>query len=254
MFYEELITLMEGRSESWRLITKEKFTIILTAMIRLHNREPIKLLRSIYPQIYKWCKNYALVASNETSILVACPDDVISVAVVDKTVDMDTVKRIIYFEAAYTGIKRAHGQDHTKGRMLYACLGEQFKSIGRKLCKMFADMCPICITRMKCNWPVAGIKPIITHSFGTQGQVDLIDFQSMPNGDFCFLLNYIDHGVKFLFSIPLTCKRVSCIAVALLEISSSVGPPMILQLDNGNEFNTAAMTRKQVNEFCGKLV
>jgi hypothetical protein len=33
-----------------------------------------------------------------------------------------------------------------------------------------------------------------------------------------------------------------------------VGPPMILQSDNGNEFNTAAMTRKQVDEFCGKLV
>ena len=29
---------------------------------------------------------------------------------------------------------------------------------------------------------------------------------------------------------------------------------MILQSDNGNEFNTAAMTRKQVNEFHGKLV
>jgi hypothetical protein len=29
---------------------------------------------------------------------------------------------------------------------------------------------------------------------------------------------------------------------------------MILQLDNGNEFNTAAMTRKQVSEFRGKLV
>jgi hypothetical protein len=76
---------------------------------------------------------------------------------------------------------------------------------------------------MKRNRPVAGIKPIITHGFGTQGQVDLIDFQSMPNGDFCFLPNYIDHGVKFLFSIPLTRKRASCIAVALLEIFTVVG-------------------------------
>jgi hypothetical protein len=107
---------------------------------------------------------------------------------------------------------------------------------------------------MKCNRPVVGIKPIITHSFGTQEQVNLIDYQSMPDGDFCFLLNYIDHGVKFLFSIPLTCKHASCIAVALLEIFTVVGSPMILQSDNGNEFNTAAMTRKQVNEFCGKLV
>jgi hypothetical protein len=146
MFYEDVITLMEGASESWRLITKEKYTRILTAMIRLHNGEPIKLLRSIYPQIYKWCKNYALIASSETFILVARPDDVIGVAVVAKTVDMDTVKRIIYFEVAYTEIKRAHGQDHTKGRTLYARLGEQFKNIGRELCKMFTDMCPICIT------------------------------------------------------------------------------------------------------------
>jgi hypothetical protein len=210
------------------------------------------LLRSTYPQIYKWCKNYALVASGETFIVVARPDDVIGVAVVDKTVDMDTVKRIIYFEAAYTEIKRAHGQDHTKGRTLYAHLGEQFEIIGHELCKMFTDICPICITQMKHNRPVAGIKPIITHGFGTQEQVNLIDFQSMPNGNFHFLLNYIDHGVKFLFSIPLTRKHASCIAVALLEIFTVVGPPMILQLDNGNEFNTAAMTRKQVDEFCGK--
>jgi hypothetical protein len=77
----------------------------------------------------------------------------------------------------------------------------------------------------------------------------------MSDGDFCFLMNYIDHGVKFLFSIPLTCKRASCIAIALLEIFTVVGPPMTLQSDNGNEFNTAAMTRrKQVSEFCGKLV
>ncbi len=89
----------------------------------------------------------------------ACPDDVMGVSVVDKTVDMDTLTRLIYFEAAYTEIKRAHGQDHTKGRTLYVRLGEQFENIGCKLCKMFTDMCPICITQMKCNQPVAGIKP-----------------------------------------------------------------------------------------------
>ena len=44
----------------------------------------------------------------------------------------------------------------------------------------------------------------ITHGFGTQGQANLINFQSMPDGDFHFLMNYIDHGVKFLFSIHVT--------------------------------------------------
>ena len=71
-------------------------------MIRLHNRESIKLLRSIYSQIYKWCINYTLFARGETFIFVARPDDIIGVAIVDKTVDMDKVKRIIYFDVAYT--------------------------------------------------------------------------------------------------------------------------------------------------------
>ncbi len=54
---------------------------------------------------------------------------------------------------------------------LCARLGEQFENIGRELCKMFTDMCPICITQVKRNRPVVGIKPIITNGFGTQGQV-----------------------------------------------------------------------------------
>jgi hypothetical protein len=36
-FYKELITLMEGALESWRLITKEKYTMILTAMIYIRD-------------------------------------------------------------------------------------------------------------------------------------------------------------------------------------------------------------------------
>jgi hypothetical protein len=67
-------------------------------------------------------------------------------------------------------------------------------------------------------------------------------------------MNYIEDGVKFLFCIPLTCMHASCITVALLMIFIVIGPPIILQSDNGNEFNTAAMTKKEVGEYCGKLV
>ncbi len=55
--------------------------------------------------------------------------------------------------------------------------------------------------------PVAGVKNIITFGFGVRGQVDLIDFQSMPDGSFKFLLNYIDHGVKILTCIPLVANQ-----------------------------------------------
>jgi hypothetical protein len=101
MFYEELITLMEGALESWQLITKEKYTTILTAMIHIHDREPVKLLRSIYPQIYKWYKKYAFIASNDSFAIVARPHDAYNYVSVDKNVDVETVKRLTYFEAAY---------------------------------------------------------------------------------------------------------------------------------------------------------
>jgi hypothetical protein len=135
---------MEGALELWWLITKDKYTTILTAMIRIHDREPVKLLRSIYLQIYKWYKKYALVASGDSFVIVACPHDAYGYAGVDKNVDMETVKRLTYFVAAYSAIKRAHGQEHTKGLMLYACLNKHVDNIGRQPCKLFTNTCPIC--------------------------------------------------------------------------------------------------------------
>jgi hypothetical protein len=117
--------------------------------------------------------------------------------------------------------------------------------MGRTITKCFTSTCPLCIKRETRAKPVPGNKPILSRGFGTRGQVDLVDFQSMPIGDFKFLMNYIDHGIKFLFSIPLKRKQASCIAVALLKIFTFIGPPMILQSDNGKEFSSAAMTATQ---------
>ena len=58
---------------------------------------------------------------------------------------------------------------------------------------MFTDVCPGCITKRSMKKPSAGEQPILTKGFGTRGKVDLIDYQSMPDGDFRFLLNYCDH-------------------------------------------------------------
>ena len=45
--------------------------------------------------------------------------------------------------------------------------------------------------------------------FGVPAQVDLADFQSIPESNFKFLLNYVDHGIKTLTCIPIVAK--SCI-------------------------------------------
>ncbi len=148
VYYEELITLMEGASESWRLITKEKYTTILTVLIRIHDGEPVKLLRSIYPQIYKWYQKYALVASGDSFVIAARPHDAYGYAGVDKNVDVETVRRLTYFEAAYSEIWRAHGPEHAKGRTLSARLNKHVENIGHQPCKLFTNMCPICCANM----------------------------------------------------------------------------------------------------------
>jgi hypothetical protein len=82
--YKELIILMEGASESWQLITNKKYTTILTVLICICDREPVKLLRSISPQIYKWCKKYALVACGDSFVILARPHNAYGYAGVDK--------------------------------------------------------------------------------------------------------------------------------------------------------------------------
>ncbi len=94
---------------------KEKYMTILTALIRIRDGEPVKLLRSMYPQIYKWHKTYALIASGDSIVIVAHPHNAYGYAGVDKNVNVETVRRLTYFEAAYSKIKRAHGPEHTKG-------------------------------------------------------------------------------------------------------------------------------------------
>jgi hypothetical protein len=113
---------------------------------------------------------------------------------------------------------------------------QSYSNIGRSITKLYTETCLICISCEVRNKPAAGIKPILTFGFGTRVQVNTIDFQSLPNGEFKYLINYINHGIKFLFSIPLKFTRASCIAYALIEIFTVIGPPMILQSDNGKEF------------------
>jgi hypothetical protein len=112
-----------------------------------------------------------------------------------------------YFERSFFDLRNAHGSDHCKGNTIFARVSENIANIGRNITKCFISTCPICIKRDTRAKPVPGIKPILSRGFGTRGQVDLINFQSMPNGDFKYLMNYIDHGIKFLFSIiPLKRK------------------------------------------------
>ena len=109
---------------------------------------------------------------------------------------------------------------------------------------------------MRKTKPIAWQRPILTRSSGVRGQVDLIDFQSIPDGSFKHLLVYVDHGIKQVFTIPIVAKRASTIAFALFQIFKVIGPPVILQSDKGREFSDAAQSRteKLEDDFLDEVI
>ena len=146
---------------------------------------------------------------------------------------LENLQQPNFIERVFADLLKIHQVDHCKGNSLFVHARDCHGNITQEVCKMFTDVCPHCVKLLSCKKPIAGVKNIVTDSFGIRGQVDIIDFQSMPNGMFKYLLNYIDHGVKKLTSIPLANKQASCVAFALFTIFTEQGPLSILQTNNG---------------------
>jgi hypothetical protein len=63
-----------------------------------------------------------------------------------------------------------------------------------------------------------------------------VDFQSLPDEKYKWILNYQDHHTKFISLFPLESKRVVKVASNFLTIFLTFGTPEILQSDNGRVF------------------
>ncbi len=108
------------------------------------------------------------------------------------------LKRVTYLEKVFADLLLAYGPDHNKGRILYSRLVAIVHKVPRSICNLSTDLCPRCIEHHQWNKPTAGLRPIVTDGFNVCGQVDLVDFQSMPDGDFKFLSNkYLIMGLSF---------------------------------------------------------
>lgn len=108
--------------------------------------------------------------------------------------------------------------------------------IPRPCVEMFLKACKYCQTKKNKIVSKIVVKPITSKDFMTRGQVDLIDFQSIPDGEYKWLLNYQDHSTKYVCLRPLRSKHAVNVAEELLKIFLQFGAPSILQSDNGREF------------------
>ena len=144
----------------------------------------------------------------------------------------------------------SHDGKHLGRDRLFTELKKQFTGFSRKIVLTFVGMCPECqLQKSKKSLKSIVTKPIRSSEFASRGQVDLIDMQATRemNEPYNFLLVYHDHLTKFIVLRPLKRKTADEVVSTLLDIFCLIGPPHILQSDNGKEFknvNLANMIRE----------
>ena len=104
-------------------------------------------------------------------------------------------------------------------------------------------MCEQCILRTsRTATTKLVVRSITSTDFNSRCQVDLVDYQSFPDGEYKWIMHYQDHLTKFSVLRSLKTKRAAEVAYQLTGIFLLLGAPYILQSDNGREFTANVIT------------
>ncbi|KAL0860130.1 hypothetical protein ABMA27_010437 [Loxostege sticticalis] len=155
----------------------------------------------------------------------------------------DPVLQIIPTEEYYEKIFDAHiATGHgRRDKIVYALKDKYVVPIFAYMGFPHWPLCKTCLSRK--TFPKKGIvvKPMVSDDFNRGGQIDLVDFQTSPDQEYKWLLQYQDHLTKLCFLRPLNSKQAKEVAIEMLKIFLEVGCPHILQNDNGREFTASVL-------------
>lgn len=248
-FYAEVDRKIATISKDHRakhIMTDEQFNEIMNFFFSIRNvsqEKKVSIMRS-YPHkiAYKWLNKYDVLVINTSRTLIFKQGAGLA---------LDSCQRVANYGRVFDVVREIHeletGNDHPKAKSLYKRVNAKYgKSIPRWVCEIFPKFCPVCVRAKSRRKPKAGHQPLLTRGMGVRAQIDLIDFQSMPDGSYNYVLDYQDHGIKFCQLRPLRQKTHEAVAVELINIFSIFGPPSILQADNGTEFSQGATKSKHV--------
>ncbi|XP_029348381.1 KRAB-A domain-containing protein 2-like, partial [Acyrthosiphon pisum] len=147
----------------------------------------------------------------------------------------EKIRYLVCYEDLFDKIKEFHIRTGHGGNVKLRNALHDTYYVPRPPIDIFLTVCETCNCKKPMNRKLV-IKPITTADFNERAQIDLVDFQSVPDGKFKWILNYQDHATKFVILRPLESKRATEVANELLSILLTFGAPKILQSDNGREF------------------
>ena len=139
-----------------------------------------------------------------------------------------------------------------------------YHGVIEKACLRFLASCEEChLRKAKKSVKSLVVKPISSTRFLSRYQVDLIDLWDMSDTHsmadcgipYKWLLVYQDHFTKYLLHIPLKHKSAVEVADVSEDIFCDLGPPHILQSDNGDEFsNHTLFSQLNLNWSSTKII
>ena len=148
----------------------------------------------------------------------------------------DPVVQMIPIEDFYEKLLEAHLRTGHGGRDRMRRFCSDKWKISRDSCTLFASCCRTCNRKKSTVRSGVVAKHIISDYYNKRGQVDLIDFQNCPDGEYKWLMNYRDHRTEYVHLRPLKSKEADAVAMELQRIFYEWGAPQILQSDDGCEF------------------
>lgn len=90
-------------------------------------------------------------------------------------------------------------------------------SIPRTAVEIFVKCCTTCAEKKQQSKKGIVVKPLLSKGWNHRGQIDLMDLQSTPDGEYKWLMNYQDHLTKFIHLRPLKSKRAEEVSSELLK-------------------------------------
>jgi len=164
--------------------------------------------------------------------------DIEEVAHVKRLKHKESGKILFRTEDFYEVLRRAHEETVHGGRdVMLNNLRAKYYNINQAVVQKFVSICGICERKRNRVQSKDVKKPILTEDLNGRCQIDLIDYQSRPDGEYKFVLVYQDHFTKYVILRALKMKTKEAIVDQLFPIFIDFGVPILLHSDNGREFD-----------------
>ncbi|KAG7343705.1 hypothetical protein IV203_021713 [Nitzschia inconspicua] len=145
----------------------------------------------------------------------------------------------------FLAIRDCHllGSRHSKPNVTYAFVKDRYSNITQKMVNKYIELCPTCNARKGSAKRLTKRPAVPVHnnySFRDRFLICLIDMndkaQEDVRGVLCkWLLVIQDHSTKLTYCEPIPRKRPIFVAEVLSRICGLIGPPILLQSDDGRE-------------------